>query len=104
MGWIALVAELGGHFAARVAASALMALGLPGLVAREPGRYADIALKLARDPSARNAIRGVLAAARNHAPLFDAPRFVRNLERGYETMVLRHRRGERPGPIDVKEA
>ena len=103
--WVGLplVAELGGHFAARVAASALMALGLPGLVAREPGRYADIALKLARDPSARKAIRGVLAAARNHAPLFDAPRFVRNLERGYETMMARHRRGERPGPIDVRE-
>ena len=44
-----------------------------------------------------------LAEARNHAPLFDAPRFVRNLERGSETMIAYHCRGERPSPIDVRE-
>jgi predicted O-linked N-acetylglucosamine transferase (SPINDLY family) len=101
---VPLVAELGAQFAARVAASALVAVGLPGLVARNGAQYAEIALKLARDPQARTSIRRTLAEARGKAPLFDAPRFVRNLERGYETMVLRHRRGEQPAPIDVKEA
>jgi len=101
---VPLVAELGAQFAARVAASALVAVGLPGLVARNGAQYAEIALKLARDPQARTSIRRTLAEARGKAPLFDAARFVRNLERGYETMVLRHRRGEQPAPIDVKEA
>jgi protein O-GlcNAc transferase len=99
-----LVAELGGHLAARVAASALVAVGLPGLVAGNAEQYRAIALKLAGDPAARAAIRGTLAAARNRAPLFDAPRFVRNLERAYETMIARQRRGEGPSPIDVREA
>jgi protein O-GlcNAc transferase len=98
-----LVAELGSHFTARVAASALIAVGLPGLVARNGEQYRTIALKLARDPAARASIRSALAAARNRAPLFDAPRFVRNLERGYETMIARHIRGERPSPIDVRD-
>jgi predicted O-linked N-acetylglucosamine transferase (SPINDLY family) len=98
-----LVTELGSHFAARVAASALLAVGLPGLVARNAEQYRTIALKLARDPAARTSIRGALASFRNRAPLFDAPRFVRNLERGYEIMMARHIRGEPPSPIDVRE-
>ncbi len=100
---VPLVTELGAQFASRVAASALVAAGLPGLVARNAEQYTEIALKLAHDPQARASIRQALAEARGKAPLFDAPRFVRNLERGYETMMLRHRRGERPGPIDVRE-
>ncbi len=100
---IPLVAELGSQFASRVAASALGAVGLPGLVAHNGEQYQEIALRLARDPVARQSIRAVLAQARR-APLFDAPRFVRNLERGYDIMIARHRRGERPSPIDIREA
>ncbi|HEY2418724.1 MAG TPA: tetratricopeptide repeat protein, partial [Steroidobacteraceae bacterium] len=54
---VPLVAELGAQFASRVAASARVAAGLPGLVARNAGHYAEIALKLARDPQARASIR-----------------------------------------------
>jgi protein O-GlcNAc transferase len=100
---VPVVAELGSQFASRVAASALNAAGLPGLIARSGAQYAEIALRLAEDPDARQAIRAVLAEAPRKAPLFDAPRFVRNLERGYEIMMARHRRGERPAPIDVRE-
>jgi protein O-GlcNAc transferase len=100
---VPLVSERGGQFAARVGASALMALGLPGLVAQNAGQYTTIALKLARDPEARLAIRSALAALRNRGPLFDAPRFVRNLERAYEIMVARHARGEAASPIDVRD-
>lgn len=100
---VPLVAELGPLFASRVAASALTAAGLPGLIAYDEERYREIALRLARDPAARQSIRTVLAEARNKAPLFDAPRFTRNLERGYDIMIARHRRGERPSPIDIRE-
>ena len=100
---VPLVAELGPQFASRVAASALNAVGLPGLIARSGAQYTEIALRLAEDADARGAIRAVLAEARRKAPLFDAPRFVRNLERGFEIMMARQRRGERPAPIDVRE-
>jgi protein O-GlcNAc transferase len=101
---VPLVAELGEAFASRVAASALHSLGLPGLIARNAERYFEIALRLAQEPASRQSIRATLAAARNTAPLFDAPRFVRNLERGYEAMMACLARGEAPAPIDVKES
>ena len=66
---VPLVAELGGQFASRVAASALNAVGLPGLIARSGAQYAEIALRLAEDADARGAIRAVLAEARGKAPL-----------------------------------
>lgn len=101
---VPLVAELGEVFASRVAASALQALGLPGLIAHGAEDYFEIALRLAREPASRQSIRANLAAARNTAPLFDAPRFVRNLERGYEAMMARLARGQAPEPIEVREA
>jgi protein O-GlcNAc transferase len=100
---VPVVAQLGTHFASRVAASALAAAGLPELIARNGDEYRRIAHGLAGDANARGLLRARLAAARNSAPLFDAMRFTRNLERGYEIMVARHRQGETPAPIDVQE-
>lgn len=100
---VPVVAELGRHFASRVAASALAAAGLPELIARNADEYGRIARWLAGDANARAALRAKLAAARDNAPLFDARRFTRNLERGYEIMMERQRRGETLAPIDVNE-
>ena len=70
----------GTAFAGRVAASMLTALGLPELIAQTLEEYEARALELARNPARLKALRERLTAARTSAPLFDTPRFTRNLE------------------------
>ena len=75
-----------GAFAGRVAASLLLALGLPELVTHSEEEFETAALTLARQPETLAAIREKLAAARTTAPLFDTVRTTRAIERAYRTM------------------
>jgi len=98
---IPLVTCLGRSFAGRVAASLLTALDVPELITATPAEYEALALALARDPARLAALRAKLATNRTTAPLFDAPRFCRHIEAGYETMVQIAEAGEAPRPFDV---
>lgn len=82
-----VLTRLGDVFAGRVAASLLMAAGLPELITRTAEEYEATALALARDPGRLKTIREKLAANRATAPLFDTKRFTRGLEAAYETML-----------------
>jgi protein O-GlcNAc transferase len=96
--WVGLpvITMLGPTFPARVAASLLQALGLPELIANSPEAYEALALRLARDPAALDAIRTKLASNRATHPLFDTARFTRNLEAAYFYMWDRAERAEPP--------
>jgi protein O-GlcNAc transferase len=85
--WAGLpLVTLPGHsFPARVAASILTAAELPELIAPDLGSYEALALKLARDLAALNAVRAKVAD--KHKPLFDTARFTRNLEAAYLAML-----------------
>jgi protein O-GlcNAc transferase len=96
-----VLTRAGRSFAARVAASLLHAVGLPELVTDDQATYEARAIALARDPAARAALRARLAANRDNAPLFDAPRFARGLETAYRTVHARHRQGLPPAAIDL---
>ncbi len=87
--WVGLplITTPGHSFPARVAASILKAAELPELVAKDLPAYETLALKLASDPAALQAIREKLVANRNRVPLFDTARFTRNLEALYRTML-----------------
>lgn len=98
-----LVTLLGETFASRVAASLLTAIGLPELITRSPAEYQSLALRLATHPQELKALRERLAANRDSYPLFDTPRYTRNLERAYELMWQRHCLGLAPDHIDVVE-
>jgi predicted O-linked N-acetylglucosamine transferase (SPINDLY family) len=76
----------GGSFAGRVAASLLHAVGLPELVTKTPEDYEALAVALARDPARLKALKDKLAANRAASPLFDTPRFARNLEAIYSRL------------------
>jgi predicted O-linked N-acetylglucosamine transferase (SPINDLY family) len=76
----------GKTFAGRVGASLLSAVGLPELITESLDAYESLALRLARSPSDLGAIRVKLAANRLERPLFDTPRFTRNLERAFTRM------------------
>ena len=91
-----LVTLRGRGFASRVATSLSHAVGLPELSAGSLAEYEALALRLARDPAERARQRTHQLAARETAPLFDAPGFTRALEAAYDRMVAMGRAGESP--------
>lgn len=96
---VPVVTCMGETFAARVAASLLHAVGMPELVTHTLEEYAALALRLASAPAERQRLRERLLAARPHAPLFDAPRFTRDLEALYIAMWERWLAGLPPDMI-----
>lgn len=101
---VPLITLKGAHFASRVASSLLTAIGLPELVSVSLDEYEALALRLARNPAELAAIRGRLAQNRLTAPLFDTPRFARNLEGAYKEMWRLYLAGEAPRMIEVVDA
>jgi predicted O-linked N-acetylglucosamine transferase (SPINDLY family) len=95
---------LGSQYAARVSASVLTAIGLPDMVATSLDAYRAIAFKLARDPAALANLKARLARNRTTMPLFDSPRFTRNLEAVYRAAWARHESGEAPDHIDLSRS
>ena len=94
-----LLALPGQTFASRVSASMLMALGLADLIAASPQDYVAKAVKIGTDAELRLSLKQRLAAAQKNAPLFDAVRFARDIERAYTVMIDRFNAGEKPAPI-----
>ncbi|QTA91412.1 tetratricopeptide repeat protein [Desulfonema magnum] len=76
----------GSHFASRVSSSLLTAIGLPELITYDPKTYERLAVRLANNPDELQAIRLKLEKNRLTEPLFDTPRFTRNLEKAYKEM------------------
>jgi protein O-GlcNAc transferase len=100
---VPVVTLCGTHFASRVSASILTALGLEELITHSMGGYRDMVLALAGDAGLRRDLAEKIAANNGRAPLFDTPRFVRNLESVYREMWRRRVSGEAPRPIAVRE-
>jgi protein O-GlcNAc transferase len=82
-----LITCRGRTFAGRVAASLLSAVGLPELIAENPGEFESLALMLARQPQALAGLREKLAQNRKSAPLFDTAGTTRAIERAYRHML-----------------
>ena len=91
----------GNSFAARGAASQLKALGLPELVTTTHDEYEAAAIELATNPERLLQLRQKLEKNRQTMPLFDAERYVRNLESAYLEMYGRYRNGLPPEDFDV---
>lgn len=94
----------GGTFAGRVASSLLRAVGLPELITSSLADYEALAASLAADPHRLASLRARLGKLRERCPLFDATRFTRALESGYELAWDRHLGGARPASFDVPDA
>ena len=92
----------GRSFAARVAGSLLLALGLPELVTYNLEDYEALALKLASEPDVLNGLKRKLDANRLTAPLFDTAHFCSHLEAAYEEMWRIWQRGEKPRAFSVE--
>jgi len=77
----------GNHFASRVSASLLTAIGLPELITNSVAEYEHLAIDLALNPQKLLSIRHSLDAKRLTAPLFNTKLFVKNLEDAYVKMI-----------------
>lgn len=85
----------------RMAASLLYALGLDELVTANWDDYAARAIELATQPARYAAIKTQLIERRSTYPLFDTPRTVKALERGFIMAINRHRQGLAPEHLSV---
>jgi protein O-GlcNAc transferase len=97
---VPMVTLMGESYVSRMAASQLHAIGLAELVTTCPEDYFNLARDLALNPDKLAMIRDKLASNRLTAPLFDADRFTRDLERLYQRIWADHERGVRV-PITV---
>jgi protein O-GlcNAc transferase len=93
----------GSHFLSRMSASSLSAIGLSELITHSLEEYEALAVRLACNPDELQAIRERLAKNRLTKPLFDTPRFARNLEKAYKEMWEIFLGGEKPRQIEVME-
>jgi protein O-GlcNAc transferase len=100
---VPVVALLGNHFASRVSASILTALGVPELITSSLEEYQTLAVRLAHRREALHDIRQKLISNRKTAPLFDTPRFVLNLEKAYKQMWDIYLNGEMPRHLEIED-
>jgi predicted O-linked N-acetylglucosamine transferase (SPINDLY family)/predicted SAM-dependent methyltransferase len=75
-----VVTYAGGSFPSRVAGSLLQAIGMAELNAADLAGYEALALALAHDPQRLAELRTRILANQKTHPLFDTPRFCRDLE------------------------
>jgi predicted O-linked N-acetylglucosamine transferase (SPINDLY family) len=91
-----VVTLTGDAFAGRIAASLLTALGVPELITSTQQRYEQLAIELASTPPRLAQIRAKIQENRLSSPLFDTPRFARNLEAAYVAIHDRYQAGLPP--------
>ena len=87
---VPILTLMGQSFASRVAASLLNAIGLPELITSTQEEYEALAIELAMNPQKLTIIKLKLANNRLATPLFDTPRFTKNLEAAYIKMYERY--------------
>jgi protein O-GlcNAc transferase len=99
--WAGLpVLTLTGHtFPGRVATSLLKAAGLPEMIVGTAQAYEDLAVELAQNPARLTIIKKKLAQNRDTTPLFDTPRFAKNIEAAFLRMYARSQAGLAPEHI-----
>lgn len=79
----------GQTFASRMAGSLLKAIDAPELITTTLKDYEDLAVMLAADQPMLKKIRCRIEANRDTSPLFDTPRFVKDLEAVYEKVAIK---------------
>ena len=89
----------GEAFASRIAASLLSAIGVPELITSTQQQYELLAIELALNPQRLAGIRTRIQDNRLTCPLFDTPRFARNLEAAYTVIHDRYQAGLPPDHI-----
>ena len=93
----------GESFAGRVGASLLNAIGLPELVTHTEAEYEALAIELATNPIKLKLIKEKLERNRIKTPLFDTPKFTKNIETAFIMMYERYRADLQPDHIYIDQ-
>ena len=88
-----------GGILSRTAASLLTAIGTPELITSTQQEYEQRAIELASSPQRLAEIRTKIRDRRLTSPLFDTPRFTRNLEAAYAAVHERYLAGFPPDHV-----
>ncbi len=91
----------GETFFSRICATFLSNVGLGDMICASTREYEDRAVYFANNTALLAEVRERLARNLRTEPLFNLPRFVRNLETAYLAMWQRHVSGEVPVSLDV---
>ncbi len=97
------ITTMGVHFASRVGASLLTAVGLSELITKDLEEYGGLAVSLAQQPEQLRSIRDKLKSTCLSFPLFDTARFTRQIEQAYSMMWKIYASGEKSRQIIVPE-
>ncbi|MFO7716073.1 tetratricopeptide repeat protein [Desulfosarcina sp.] len=100
---IPVITIKGSHFASRMSASILNAVGLNDLVLGDEDSYRKVAVGLGKNRKLVEEVKERLAANRLEKSLFDTHGFVKNLEKAYSKMWEGYRNGMKPKLIHVKD-
>ncbi|MBT8615308.1 tetratricopeptide repeat protein [Polynucleobacter paneuropaeus] len=92
---------MGESFAARVAARLLNAIDLPELITHSQAEYESLAVELATHPEKLLQIKRKLQDNRLTKPLFDTPRYTKNIEAAYTQMYGRYQAGLPPDHLYI---
>ncbi len=101
-GGIPILTYAGETFASRVAASQLVAMGLPELVTNSFDEYKALAIALTKDRPRLDALTSRLRNNRDSSPLFDVESYTRDLESAYVQIIERVKAGLPADHIMVK--
>ena len=96
-----LITCTGESFAGRVATSLLHSIKMPELIATNLEEYEALAIELAQNPEKLEQIKFKLANNRLTAPLFNTPRFTKNIEAAYIKMHERKQADLQPDHISI---
>jgi protein O-GlcNAc transferase len=98
---VPIVTIKGNHFASRMSASILQAVGLSDLVTCSLDEYKNLVLRLASQPNELNEIRNTLEQNKIKSPLFDTKKTTRDIESAYMKMWDIYISGAHPHPFKV---
>ena len=101
---VPVISLQGHHFASRVSASLLNAIGLSELTTHNLAAYEHLAIRLATHPDELEEIKAKLARNRLSQPLFDTPGFIGYLEAAYCVMWRIFEEGRAPQQFEVIES
>ena len=96
-----MIILLGSHFISRMSASVLAAVGFSELITHSLEEFESLVVQLASNPDRLQALRQKLGGLRLTEPLFDTPRFVKNLEKAYQKIWQVYIDGQIPQPIEI---
>jgi predicted O-linked N-acetylglucosamine transferase (SPINDLY family) len=98
-----VLTRIGEGFSSRVASSLLSSIFLPELITKTQGDYESLAIELAENPIKLKAIKDKLKNNQMTSPLFDTPRFTKNIELAYSKMYEHYQNNLSPDHIYIHD-